>query len=1399
MPDLYRLLARELPSELQSKRHRCLVLRDPTMNGATEPKPLGDELPMKPPPPETGAGELTFKEGYLLRWLHGLGGDGSVKTMRIEGVRLDGLQRVQLTTSRDGTAQGEARFVYTDSDGTRLGLFESLPKLWSDEALPLGSTDAAEVKNEITRMVDAFCCSQRLHFTGPVPKANDEAASPDAPPETKNSPLLGPVSLIQAYLDDRPLDVQAQAGIDASGLPGPLSLAALSGYVFDVVGPPTQVAPVRISFDEGVDTLEVQASHDGRKLDLPLIVEQESEGMYLRVDWPLVPDALTGALGDWKKMSNDGFAAGASPTQKQINDVSDHTLVVRRSFGDAPAFSDDALARSPLLVWVREEMGNAPPADDGAAASSRGNPSRYLYIDRMETRQFVGKLVHYQVEVRNVLDQTVASGMVSVRRLRLDPPPMPAQATATLMLDASGRQTVRIDVELPKGEEGLVPVVWFQRRPLDACGFFGTDDDMALEEGLRQADLNFEEDADGTEPTDWEGHPVSRYLRGAYDRHGLEQLELAEKAFGLFKEEKQPVLQAAEKGKVEEKPPPVLRCELSDAEFDQLCTLHATAARLYVGLRRPRDPAIPLGRADRVVESVLRPCEHQLKVVAHAARRIFQIERLPERPGKNLEHPAMDVDLLGREHIALHWTIAGKVDPDPSDYVWKDGAPGAPDPNLATGLRVRFPALVDERGQRPGGFRVWVRDVVGRDAPDFELAGAFEALPPQVYRYRPYHVDSAKRLKAQGPARSQEKLPALKLKTADASVLAERFQALEIGLRNLPGRPRLVRAAVQEKRQEEIPDKEKTANADMQKQAQDAWTTLKVDEERARLVLSELLPHLPSTDPPAKTWEDVLKAIQAEFDKPVNTWDSWACDVLSNWKLVAPFVDWAYGHGLARDIVLPLDYALARDLDSLRAALVGLSDLHGFSCFVLAVVPPSFAALPRSGDDDRLLATVRICLVPPESFLPPLADATTTRTPGYGDVLRCALQYLVANTVMIYREIDFHPELLAFDDAGVCTLDWNGPADGWRHQMECVVERLDRYTLVNTLWADKTSELPPLETQNAAVITEASRAAQKIRRLTVPRRMPPPGPPPLRVVPGVGQVAFSIGDVPERVAAAHNLLMRVRSGRITRIVEFDYCLPWVQRYKALGCRVGETAEPPAAEPKPAEGRWMGSAALTWSADDEDHVELLDPLFFARYRLRVRHRADRIDLKESVAGAVWPEAQCAPDPASLRRPGVPKLTPKLVTEVIDGAPAATKISIPMVTLQHLLTAAQEEAAKARYCLPEGWLELPDLETRYSLLYVKDKQLPALTVAEITLPNYSGSTAEDLPTAEKQPKWQVHPMLDASMAEATVTAVEWNPDTSVLVITLSDGWPKPQKDSLQVLITRGAAWVRKEVIL
>ena len=41
----------------------------------------------------------------------------------------------------------------------------------------------------------------------------------------------------------------------------------------------------------------------------------------------------------------------------------------------------------------------------------------------------------------------------------------------------------------------------------------------------------------------------------------------------------------------------------------------------------------------------------------------------------------------------------------------------------------------------------------------------------------------------------------------------------------------------------------------------------------------------------------------------------------------------------------------------------------------------------------------------------------------------------------------------------MCTLDWDGLKDGWRHQLECVVERLDRYMLPRFL---EQAELRPI-------------------------------------------------------------------------------------------------------------------------------------------------------------------------------------------------------------------------------------------------------------------------------------------------------------------------------------------------
>ena len=138
-------------------------------------------------------------------------------------VNLVGLSRVEITQSAE--RRGELNFTVAQGSDAfdNLELFASLQVLSQPPGVAEDDPTILELKKEVDSMVKVFCCTQNLPAEGNQP--------------TRESALIGPATLIQAYLDDRPLQELAELGVGDSGQLGALSLAVLSGYVFEVSAP----------------------------------------------------------------------------------------------------------------------------------------------------------------------------------------------------------------------------------------------------------------------------------------------------------------------------------------------------------------------------------------------------------------------------------------------------------------------------------------------------------------------------------------------------------------------------------------------------------------------------------------------------------------------------------------------------------------------------------------------------------------------------------------------------------------------------------------------------------------------------------------------------------------------------------------------------------------------------------------------------------------------------------------------------------------------------------------------------------------------------------------------------------------------------------------------------------
>lgn len=490
-----------------------------------------------------------------------------------------------------------------------------------------------------------------------------------------DSPCIGVLALLECYFSELSLQELAEIEIAEHGEPGARTLAVLSGLVFDLSPGLSSLLSdlanrqnVRFLASGGEPTsitLTMVTDTANSVVNLPLLCEQDEDGCYFNIDATQLPGEIPGALNSW--LATRGKVGEPVLERNVQRDLEDWTCVLQRSRGDLPTWPAEILGRFPLLVSLQ----------DLKEPSVMRDPA-HVALDVLAPAQFIGELLHYRLDVRDALDRTRAQGEVSVRRARLDPPPLLSAAT----VHQTSERSARVNLQWTTEEDGLQPFLLYQERPLDPCGYYGTDDDYALEEGLRQSDLNFRPEADSEPPVwDWEGRPATRSLRGQYDQYGLVEVPLPKSAS-------------------------VQSRELS---FDWDIPDSHCGYRLYAGLRRPTVSALAR-------DGLTRLCDHYFgnPESEHSARRIFQIERIAPDDGQ------------------LHWQ-------DPADFsaqlLEQDrtvrvavGLPAGEQYRIG-GFRVLVRDVLGELDHSP-----------------WKIEREFEVVSEPVYRFRPFSHDHGRRL-----------------------------------------------------------------------------------------------------------------------------------------------------------------------------------------------------------------------------------------------------------------------------------------------------------------------------------------------------------------------------------------------------------------------------------------------------------------------------------------------------------------------------------------------------------------------------------------------------------------------------------------------------------------------------
>ncbi|WP_286266742.1 hypothetical protein [Thalassotalea atypica] len=1252
------MICRSLPDD--DNRKRALLLRDPTPSGSAEPIHFLRR-------PTT---EMTRRGDMSKQWLP----DWRYQFAMPDSDHLNNLRYTRVSVERN---EGERLIKFQVSRAAplrnaKIRFFEAFDKV-------LDESSSAQDKIDVTASfsIDATAGQNS------VLEDQGDSMSEQTEDNLVDVGSPGISALLEVFWSDLDLVELAELGLEPNGSPGSVTLAVLSGMVFDLDGKLTDASDLTARLEEFApgDSDSYRELHEEQseiKLDvlvpkdqvdslpLPLLIDQSRSGCRIRVDWDKVSsENLDTGLKEWKDYCS-------KDTSKDVvtKNIEDYTLVLYRAVGLVAKGTEEELGRFPPVVEFLEDQeqveagtGKLPyPTEEKWRQANEG------VFDGLGETRYSGERLHYRLELRNVVDQIVATGSIAEYRLRLDPPPPPLQAQVCVNKD----NQISFEIEVPEGEEASVkPYVLFQKRPLDACGFYGTDDDLSLEEGLRQADLNFDkgtgiQDYSG----DWSEHPAFQSMQGKYQNFGLNELDIGGEACWqvLVKskdgndesEDWQDVDNISEQGRYRVVASGIPLPELNDG--NQPCGF-----RFYAGLRRIS------GDDKRLPESQVELCAHFLAKTElqdnkrrDVRQRVFQLERLPEVKDSRSWIEKMSALLVDDGRILSQPRRQPSM---ASEEELEQRTPYK--------VRVSIDGTSASHGES-GGFRIYARDILGdNDRRDFTPIGEFEAVSIPIYRYRPYQFDGRKVLVADAISANWE-ITKPGASTEDADKM---FQSFAEKLSSRSGTHSTLGRLVSEP-------------------GLNLNTGVKPDEIPSRLDAKELKYATAMT----RNLNEALKAI----DEKISSLESLATYVTSetkkdevsqllrgSWPLLGPFLGWAVESGFARDLILPFSVSKIQDINQWFVEFT--SNFPGnVRVFVSKFTPPAAQALAaESVVKDLVLATVRILVVPNEEEL-----SKAVSDNGLRSALKIALSGENQPELRVFQEKGEIPEWLVLDSSGWASLLWDGIQDKWHHRLEFAAERLDRYERAHAFFNMATSSvLRPVSSD-----TPGSKIS-----LEVPRREPAPSAPGIMAANDPVRVKFNVTDSVEREESTHNALVRMRYGDVVLKTRLLCQFPWAETYAA------------APETWPFQPYKHESPTVTKPGDEQlhswadwngtDEIEEPDAPYFLVYRREVRWQAD--DEEGEVSHASW-----------QRRPAAMYVEENTAYWNLDDVNLKWKLCLPIVCLGHLLSDEESQHPDAKYALDSGKPvgDLPDLQTKY-VVYRKLNNSSAFSkFVELTGPGF-----------------------------------------------------------------------------
>lgn len=405
------------------------------------------------------------------------------------------------------------------------------------------------------------------------------------------------------------------------------------------------------------------------------------------------------------RQSPHGFALALSLSSDEIKQALDgeHSVRVDRWVGAAPLGPPtySRLARLPFI-----------PA---------GAPPVLETVDSLRPDELVGCQLHYAVTLIDGHLREVFSGMASALRERLDVPSAPADVSFHVTLEDLKAKEAILEFGWSGRDdapERLGIMLLSESRGLDACGFYGGADDLALLAGLGALDLSVkQEHLENLKHLD----AIQRdRLAGKWATTGLRP------RFVWRATELQPTDSTAN-------PPKRFRLSIPADNLEAVLPksdgrrFHLCAVRIPRALENAVDL---LAHAPTLRNSAVAPCAHTIGQ-RDAPVPVFQIEQVLDEPSETWLENQFSATIVaptggGTAHQSEFPSVTLRIIDTFSDA----GADGA-----ETRANASVPA---------GGFELWLRDRIGEEDPSpFQYVVTVQSLPPLVASYRPPPLNGA--------------------------------------------------------------------------------------------------------------------------------------------------------------------------------------------------------------------------------------------------------------------------------------------------------------------------------------------------------------------------------------------------------------------------------------------------------------------------------------------------------------------------------------------------------------------------------------------------------------------------------------------------------------------------------